>query len=261
MTLDLVQNADLLKEDVSRPFSSERFNMRRLPVLVGRVPIESIGNHPSSLDMLIKLPGGPLCLPEPYASCDGVGRFLVACLAREDALLPGWRKTHHLYLTFDRREVQPGGTHRNEGWHFDGMQGARYPDKLNACHQYVLSTHLPTEYASHPVDASGLDDLRHDWFRELGSQIPEATPVFRPAPGEICLMSAYQMHRSPLAGPQDGGWRTFIRLDVSLKEQDRAGNTLNPDLPAPWEFVPRSLPEGLQTPVRDAGWERGEKFV
>lgn len=37
---------------------------------------------------------------------------------------------------------------------------------------------------------------------------------FRPEASEIVLMSAYQMHGSPVAGPEDVGWRNFMRLDT-----------------------------------------------
>jgi hypothetical protein len=213
---------------------------------------------PSCLDMLIMMPGGPLVLPQPYVSDAAIGEVVDMAMAFEDRLLPGWRDTRFLYLTVDRRFVEPGRTHRNGGWHFDGMQGARFVRKLPACHQYVVSDGLTTEFTDCRTDASGLDDLRHDFFSALGAQVPFDLPTFRPRPLEVVCMSAYQLHRSPVAS--EPIWRTFVRLDVSCKMQDRIGNTVNPSLPAPWEFVPRPLPEGLGTPIRDSSWAGARRF-
>lgn len=250
----------LIRDDISRPFTPERFNMRRRPLEIGQVPIESIGQLPSCLDMLIKLPGGEIVLPPPYDVDPGLAAFLAQAIAKEDDILPGWRARYHLYLTYDRRQVEAGRSHRNEGWHFDGMQGNRYSEKFEVCHQYVLSTHLPTEYTDHPTDATGLDENRHNWFLALGRQVPTDVEPIKATPGTITLMSAYQLHRSPVATPEEAGWRTFIRLDVSLKQQDRIGNSINPKLPAPWAFVERNLPDGLGVPVCDSSWSGAEKF-
>jgi hypothetical protein len=54
-------------------------------------------------------------------------------------------------------------------------------------------------------------------------------------------------------------WRTFVRLDVSCKQQDRLGNTLNPVLAAPFEHVPRSMPDGLGVPVSDSRWDGAKR--
>jgi len=250
----------ILRQDVSGPFAPERFAMRRLPAHVGHVSIPFGSGLPSCLDMLVKLPGGDLVVPEPYRSNEAIRHFLETSFAHEDGILPGWRESHYAYLTVDQRVVLEGASHRNGGWHFDGMQGERYKTKLNACHQYVVSDKLMTEFTDHPTDATGLDELKHNWFVELGRQVPEDAPVFTPDAYEIMLMSAYQLHRSPVARLGQGGLRTFIRLDISLKQQDRLGNTPNPDLPAPFEFVPRSLPAGLALPISDSGWSGGTKF-
>lgn len=251
----------LLREDANAVFDPARFNLSRLPVRVAELPEGSLtGTLPCCLDMLVKLPGGPFVLPDPYAAHHGIALFMDECTRFENSLVEDWRDTHYAYLTVDSRFVRGGLSHRNGGWHFDGMQGARYPIKLQGCHQYVVSDRLTTEFTGHPTDAAGLDELRHNWFEELGAQVPEDAATFRPAPMEIMVMSTYQLHRSRVAAPDEEGWRTFLRLDLSLKQQDRLGNTMNPDLPAPFEFVPRSLPEGLAKPIRDAGWAGAQVF-
>lgn len=247
---------ELLRNDVAAAFSPGRFAVPRLPVHVAHLPRGVLGReYPCCLDMLVKLPGKTLRLPEPYASDPGIQAFFDACLTFQDTVLAGWRDTRCAYLTVDRRFVAEGSSHRNFGWHFDGMQGERYHPKLEACHQYVVADRLTTEFTAEPTDASSLDERRHNWFAALGAQVPEHAPIHRPSPLEIVAMSAYQLHRSPVAKTGESGWRTFLRLDVTLKQFDRLGNTLNPVLPAPFAFVPRDPPPGLSTSVKDSGWE------
>lgn len=253
------QDMATLAEDVRRIFDPARFDIARLPVDVGALDHDdALSDVSSCLDMLVMLPGGSVTLPPEYASNAAIASFLDTALAFEDALLPDWRSDRHLYLTVDRRRVLAGGTHRNAGWHFDGMQGARYPDKLPACHQHLATTALPTEFSDRPVDATGLHEDRHNWFESLGEQVPDDHRPWTPEPLRIVCMSAYQLHRSPTATSDQ--WRTFLRLDVSCKQQDRLGNTLNPSLPAPFEYVRRSLPEGLSRPVRDSSWDGARRF-
>lgn len=253
----------LVAEDVSLPFDGRRFGMRRRPVKVGGVDPSALDDDTDScLDMLVKLPGGVVTLPDAFSTPVILSLFEQAEEA-ERHLLPGGWNDHYLYLTVDQRDVLPGRSHRNAGWHFDGMQGSRYPDKLPACHQYVVSSANPTEYATTPTSSEGLTETGHNWFVELGAQVDETLPdaVVKGTPGDLMLMSAYQLHRSPVSSSDQPYRRTFIRLDVSMKQQDRLGNSINPDLPAPFEFKPRSLPEGLRYEVSDSGWTRGRKYA
>lgn len=268
----------LLEDDVRTVWDPQRFSTSgRLPVVVGTVnpvgeepgrdspvqapveasvdsPREGTSLLPSCLDMLVKMPGEEnLTIPNPWAESPVIGEVLAECLRFERE--HDWGRDRFAYLTVDHRVVPAGRTHRNRGWHFDGMQGARYQVKLPACYQYVWSSAESTEFSSVPVSAVGLSESGDNWFHALGGQIPAAFPPVRFPAGMIVVMSAYQLHRSPEVGVPTR--RLFVRLDYSLKEQDRLGNTVNPLLPAPWVFRERSLPEGLVGVVDDAGWDSG----
>jgi len=137
--------------------------MERAPVPVARLAEDSLqGTMPCCLDMLVKLPGGHFVLPEPYRSHPGIDAFMKACARFEDTLVDGWRDTHYAYLTVDSR------SHRSGEWHFDGMQGARYPKKLLVCHHYVLSDRAPFklvprslhEGLARPIEDSGWEGAK-----------------------------------------------------------------------------------------------------
>ncbi|WP_253476791.1 hypothetical protein [Natronocella acetinitrilica] len=206
--------------------------------------------------MLIKLPRGEIRLPSPYATHTAVNDLLEQILAFEQQLLGDDWEDYHLYLTVDCRSVPAGHTQRNPGWHFDGMQGVRYPKKLPICHQYVVSNSIPTEYAGAPLDAGGLDERKDNWFEVLGGMLPEDGLRELGQPYRIEAMSAYQLHRASVA--EETAQRMFMRLDFSLKQQDRLGNTRNPLLAAPWVFVGRtSLGASLPT---ETGFNRSGRY-
>jgi hypothetical protein len=247
----------IFKSDISNPFRPQEFERPRLPVDAG--PLTGIfpEDLPSCLDMLVKMPGDVSpTLPAPYRDHAVFDSLFRSIIENETDMENPWVE-RYAYLTVDQRTVTPGRTHRNGGWHFDGMQGERYSVKLPCCYQYVVSDAASTEYTAHPTYADGLSETEHNWFVELGGQIPEDGEVFRFPSMTIGLMSAYQMHRSPVVTSEIR--RTFVRVDVSLKQQDRLGNTPNPDLPAPFEFVERKLPPGLKT-RSSTGWQGSRKF-
>jgi hypothetical protein len=204
--------------------------------------------------MLVKLPGGrDLAVPSSYLDDPDIGAVLEVMTRHDRDVLDGLGVHRYAYLTVDSRVVPGGRTHRNSGWHFDGMQGERYASPLPVCYQYVWASAIPTEYSDAPTSTAGLSVTRHNWFTELGAQVPDCHPVTTYPDGSILLMSAYQLHRSPTVTATTS--RLFVRLDYSFKRQDRLGNTVNPLLPAPWQYVPRDMPAGLSSPVDDAGWQ------
>lgn len=241
----------ILAADLQGVFDPTRFSIARSPAQVGRLPHYDGPILPSCLDMLIKMPLGEIRLPKSYRGIEAIEHFVRETTKSHALYKPRWNESCYLYLTVDNRNVKEGKTHRNRGWHFDGMQGRRYPDKLPVCHQYVASTCLPAEYyVGNDID---LVDMSEDenWFSEIDRQIPDNAPVVQFADHDIVLMSAYQAHRSVPAKEEVP--RLFLRLDISHKRQDRLGNTENPDLMPPWPMVERHFEK--HEPVCDTGWE------
>ena len=252
-------NYRLIREDVRKPFNAKRFSHARRPLPVANIEPYRGSILPSALDMLIKIPGGNIQLPEPYRGNCTIVDFIARSILHEDGLLPDWREHYHLYLTIDHRMVPAGKTHRNKGWHFDGMQGERYPVKMPVCHQYLVSNTLPTEYyIGSNANLEQADERRDNWFDVVSEQIGEIPPeIWCPQNMQIVMVTSYQIHRAQIA--KRDNMRLFMRLDVSLKQQDRLGNSINPLLPAPWPMVKRGF-DGHQ-PLDDAGWESGQKIA
>jgi hypothetical protein len=189
------------------------------------------------LDMPVKLPGGPLTLPELpawlVALTEAVHEF-------ETVLWPE-SVNMYAYLTVNQGVVKGGTSQRRGGAHVDGMQGVRYPVKLPACHQYLWATAAPTVIFSHPFDFTGLDPSKHNFFRACDEQKHDG---WQPAAGDIVLTTAYTVHESPVL--EEDTARTFVRIEYSHKRADRIGNTLNPALDtSDWDYGPRPIPEHL----------------
>jgi hypothetical protein len=258
----VIRSEATFQYDISLPFAPSRFSLPRSPLSCGRLAVTAsafAAPLPSCLDMLVKLAAHDrLTVPLPYSKHRGVRAFVALCDRKERALLGKLYRNYYAYLTIDNRLVAPNTTHRNAGWHFDGMQGVRYPVKLPACHQYVVSDCLPTEFVCGSYDATHLDEAQDNWFVALSNQVRPEDERFFPGILEVVLMSAYQLHRStPSLIAQR---RMFMRLDYSLKQQDRLGNSLNPDLPAPWPYVTRDMPAHLSLPIQDTGWAHEQRF-
>ena len=254
-------NVQIALEDITQKFAPERFSIPRLPLKIGRVETNRFGtNLPSCLDMLVYVPGGAISLPDVYTADAAVMEAVTMAVDHENMLMPTWRETHYVYLTVDQRMLTAGRTHRNGGWHFDGMQGVRYPDKLEVCHQYVVSDNNPTEFSNVVVDATHLDEATDNWFIELGKQVPDDAELFVPETYDLMMMTAYQLHRSPVARPEHEGQRTFIRMDFTKKKFDRIGNTINPTLPAPFEFYPRPMPFEINPEAKQSDWKGASQF-
>jgi hypothetical protein len=244
-----------LQTEVKAPFNPSNFKKDRSPEVIGFIEPEIQAKEllPSSLDMLIKVPGKNIALPKVYADNNVIRRFVEIAIAAESELLPEWKDHYYLYLTVDHRDVPAGSTHRNSGWHFDGMQGERYPQKLPICHQYVMSDCLSTEYLTKKVDLNGLCEKSQNWFSEIERQaaLLSSSNIKKYAPGTVLLMTAYQIHRGAVAETQTR--RLFLRLDVSMKQQDRLGNSIKPLLPPEWPMVRREFK--LHGSVIYAGWD------
>lgn len=248
--------AHRFEADLKQPWNPQLFNQERLPVVIGHAkhPIHAndIARTESALDMLVKLPGHTqLTLPSQYAQHPVITDLLTVMHRDAQQRAHCNPDERYAYLTVDARIVKAGKTHRNRGWHFDGMQGTRYQQALDVCYQYLWASTMPTEYSSTPVNATGLDPARDNWFTHLGRQVNDSDTTRHPA-GTILLMSAYQLHRSPQAHTDTP--RLLIRLDYSHKQQDRLGNSINDNLEAPFAYTPRSMPAGLSVPIDDTGW-------
>ncbi len=207
---------------LTTPWSQERYLSASRAWKVGELSLGSVTDaRLALLYMPIKLPDGELYLPQLPAWLTE----LVVALGEFEKELHSGGEMMYAYLTVNQGVVKAGSSQRNSGAHFDGMQGARYPDKLPPCHQYLYATAAPTVIYEQPFNLCDLDVKRDNFFRACEHQKHSG---WQPAPGDIVLSTAYTVHESPRLLADT--WRTFVRVEFSHKRADRDGNTLNPAL-------------------------------
>lgn len=228
---------DTILEDINSVWSPSRYAIEHTPLTIGQVPPSWLLSRKSNvLDMPIKLPRGEFVVPG-FAG-EGVKDIVGRCLEAEKELNQDW-EAYHCYLTINQGVVRSSETQRNPGVHFDGMQGTRYSPKLKACHQYLVSSALPTTFYVQSFDATALDADRDNWFTAFGRQADESCRYF-PAPFDLVLMTAYCVHAATVAAITTS--RTFVRVEFSLKQFNRRGNTINPLLETGWTYEDRPIP-------------------
>ena len=151
-------------------------------------------------------------------------------------------RNFYAYMTVDQRPVQKGKSHRREGIHIDGVQGARYVVKLPPEHTYSASDSVGTIFYDQPFDLRHIDPARHHVHAELERQaLPKNRIVL--ADYNLYFWDSYSVHETNRA-PKDLV-RTFVRVEFSKKIYDGVGDTQSPLFDYNWERVDRSIPENL----------------
>jgi len=229
---------ELLVEDIRMEWDPDRFQIPHGPYVVGTVSPEWVQSPKGDvLDMPIKLPHGEFRIPVG----DDMKKIVKMCADFEKKINPDWQD-YHCYLTINQGTIQPGKTQRNPGVHFDGMQGVRYTEKLKVCHQYLVSSALPTTFYVQPFDTSQLNPDTHNWFKAFESQVREENR-FNPKPFELVLLTVYCPHAAKTA--EKPTERTFVRVEFSLKQFNRLGNSTNPQLNTGWTYEAQPIPKHL----------------
>lgn len=228
-------------KDFGTPWDLKQYEQPRPPLLV-----TGWGNNWASmglasvLDMCIKMPSGRVILPQALGRWFSLVQYVASIEARQNA--PWWHFAY-MYLTVDQYYVPQGQSQRQSGWHVDGIQGPRHLQKMTVCHQYVMCSRQPTEFAVQPFYVSGVDLRKSNLNHALSRQVLQQSVIQIP-PNVLTLMNAYSVHRSPVA--ENNTFRTFVRIEVSHKRFDRKGNTPNPALPnLDWDWQPRPIPDDL----------------
>ena len=223
--------------ELNMVWNFKRFQKPRMPVTTGMVADQARFVEPSGLrilDLPVKFPGTNYRIPHECRQFVEVIMQIVNCEVTINPLTD----LFYAYLTVDQDPVKKGFTQRKPGLHVDGFQGVRIQPKLPIDHSYIVSDRYPTVFYTHGFDVEHLDESAHNFFLEFDEQAQEEI-TWKPQPFQICLINAYQVHRSDYAIKNSD--RTFVRLSYTLRQFDRLGNTHNPLFDYDWEMVPRDM--------------------
>ncbi len=234
---------NILLSDILKTWDISRFKLARKPKLV-RSYKTNLNNLsiPNFLDMPIKLPKENFVLPNVDSRFEFfLANLMLDIIKVEVKVNPNWNN-YYCYLTCNQGEVKAGKSQRNGGAHFDGMQGARYKEKFPVCHQYLISSNNPTIYYPHGFNFDNLDCNKHNFFLECDRQ-KRPDKAFYAKPNALYLQSCYCVHESPIV--KEDCFRSFIRVEFSLKKFNRLGNTINPNLKTNWIYENQPIPSHL----------------
>ena len=231
---------ETFNKEILGKWNPKNFGKENIPEIVGEIDNKKIFSNPgkvSVLDMLVKLPNGDIKIPFKDKS---INEIVDRVIKHEKEINPNW-ENYYMYLTLHQSFVKKGDSQRRGGAHFDGMQGSNYKDKLPICHSYIISDEVPTVFHTNPFDTSDLTD-KDNWFKKLSKQVDDDYN-YNIKPYTIYFMTAYHLHS---AMPTDKDtFRTFVRIEFSLKKFDREDNTRNPLINVKWNWKNRDIPKGL----------------
>lgn len=238
---------EVLKEDIKNVWNPERFGVIRSRVSVGNLEnIEDFNNYfRSVLDMPIKLPYSEIRLPNDLER-SSIFEMIEKCVEFEKSINDTF-DAYYMYLTVHHCKVEKGSSQRRLGAHIDGMQGDKYKEKLPVCHSYLVSNIIPTCFFNHEFPTN-LCENSLNWFHEF-NKVKDYTKSSLSSPYEINLMTAYNVHESTVT--EEEGIRTFVRLEFSLKEFNRIGNTINDKFNLDWVYEEIGIPEHLKIDLFD----------
>jgi hypothetical protein len=133
----------------------------------------------------------------------------------------------YCYLTIDQKQVEPGTSQREFGWHIDGLQGKEVEEKKPADYQFIWCDATPTRFCTQTFDISGLDVTVHNVFKWLSKQVKEKL-CYLLQKNKIYLMNAYHLHSATKA--ESITYRKFIRVSFTMTPITSIKMTINSDI-------------------------------
>ena len=145
-----------------------------------------------------------------------------------------------IHITVDYNPmVKKGATQRIPGFHVDGFQGAKFPEKHEIEHSYLWScsgtNNCGTEFCVQPFFVSHIDESKYLIFDELEKQARESN-IIKTMEKNVYIFDPYMVHRSPVTN--DDTSRLIVRITMEYQKLLDPNDTVNPSLPhhAPYKY-------------------------
>ena len=176
-----------------KPFDKERLQFSTLPLHVGAFDIGAQNKVINILRCPIKVAGNrEIVLPKEHK---WLKEFVTFCCIYETSFNKRFEDLY-AHITVERKCVNAGETQRVGGFHVDGMQGAKFPQKHEIEHSYLWSSTNGTEFCVQPFFVQHIDDSKYLLFDELCKQAKEEN-VYKCLDSNVYIFDPYMIHRSP----------------------------------------------------------------
>ena len=223
------------------------------PVTIGKVRDPGMFGKwdvPRCLHLPIKLSGSDIRIPSEYAHFEQVIQDVLDFEVTHNKNMDDY----FAYLTVDQARIPKANYQRVPGPHVDGIpRDKANPESQPIDHSYLVTDAIPTLFYPQRFDMTAYDLNRHHFFG-IFRALSDETRTITVSPLDINLMDAYSVH-TPAETHVDVN-RTFIRIEFSVLEFDREGNSVNPFFSCevggckyPFTFCPRPIPEHLVIPA------------
>jgi len=229
----IVDEWNPIYKDMMEPFNLFKFTCPRPPISLGSIDRQLFTQCTNVLRVPIKFPGSNIRLPKELIP---IKDELIRLLQYEYFINPEV-VNEFIHVTVDNRVVESGKTHRYGGFHGDGLQGAKFKQKVKCEHSYVYTNPLATHIALQPFFVAHINEARYNIFKEFDRQVKQEC-LYKLRDGEVYLIDPYVVHASPIIGIDIP--RTFFRMTVSKEELLTPHNTVNP------MFEGQNYPEGIE---------------
>lgn len=250
--IELINANYLVVKDIDTVWDVEKFKRPRIPAKIGHVEDHSLFSKrdiPRCIHMPIKLPDSDVRIPKEYKQ---FAAEIQKMFDYEYSANPHLNN-YYAYLTVDVGFVPRETTQRVPGPHVDGLPRDRKNPKTVIDHAYLVTDAVPTRFYFQSFDMMNYDSNKHHFFA-IFRALADETQSFVIKPNEIYLMNAYSVHTPEVA--LEDSYRTILRLEFSVLDFDREGNSINPAFAKddnyphyPFKYIPRPIPEDLILPT------------
>ena len=210
---------NILYKTLFEPFNLEQYLYPRLPVDMGVFDIYNKFSV-NVLRLPIKYPNSEYKIPKEIVSYQ---ELIEKVSIYEMNINPNWNKTF-CHITIDNSFVKANTHHRFPGWHGDGLQGAKFKQKIYPEHSYIITTAPATELCLQPFFIKHLDDAKYNMFTEFDKQAKQNN-VYKTLPNHLYIFDPYIVHKTPEIKKDVD--RTFVRITYTFSELEHPKNTVN----------------------------------
>lgn len=231
--------------DIDTFWDQRAFLIPRAPTVIGKIADKNAFSKvgvPRCMHLPIKFPNSEIRVPNEYLC---FYEAIKKILDFEGSVNKNLHE-YYAYLTVDQRFVPKNKTPRIEGAHVDGIPRDRKKPHLQKIdHCYLITDSIPTKFFVHPFDLTKYDLDKHHFF-EIMDLLADETQSILSIAYDINLMNAYTVHTSfPAASDCI---RTLLRIEFSILEFNRKGNSINPYFDYKWEPKDCRIPIHLEIP-------------
>jgi len=219
----------------NKKFSKERFMYSTIPIHVGSYDIKF---DPKTIVNVLRLPiklnnSREIVLP---SELEFLKDYILFCCTYETSFNDRFDDLF-IHITIDYNpNIKKGTSQRVSGFHVDGFQGCKFPEKHEIEHSYLWSSskslnnntelsNCGTEFCVQPFFISLIDDSKYLIFNELIKQAKEVN-VIKTLDNNVYIFDPYMIHRSPVVNEDTS--RLLVRITMEYQKLLDPNDTINP---------------------------------